>query len=400
MPQRDPPRADTQTRQVEISFIFSLVPTKLPVDRIHGSRVIATWPAMLSHPRKTKTGQLLVGVRGADLGDTVYHHLTFTWPTRPVGGDVDGLEEKGSLWSGEMRVPFQTACRSTSSRTSVLNMSSSTMTLFPMPPPTTSGSVCTRTCSTAACTGAYLVGLWRVTAPTSDVAAPVRVRARLHLRTLFCASSDLRPARPAPAPLHMLLATRAPSPRAQCISAQTKGHAHGAGEWATSEERVLAECSGEGVCTCGRGRGMRGEERVTRTPTEREKPWRAYIFATQALRQGEEIIVGRQWDDANTMHQGCEVAGLTPTTHVNTTCRKNPIYLGSGSNMFQAVPRSYATTSVAAYDLGYGKHSQGSRTPGNLGTPRKPLQAMYVRQAGHCTSYTTSPAEHHPDVYN
>jgi hypothetical protein len=36
-----------------------------------------------------------------------------------------------------------------------------------------------------------------VTAPTSDVAAPVRVRvcACLHLRTLFRASPDLRPAR-------------------------------------------------------------------------------------------------------------------------------------------------------------------------------------------------------------
>jgi hypothetical protein len=36
---------------------------------------------------------------------------------------------------------------------------------------------------------------WRITAPTSDVAAPVRVRARLHLRTLFRASPDLHPAR-------------------------------------------------------------------------------------------------------------------------------------------------------------------------------------------------------------
>jgi hypothetical protein len=43
---------------------------------------------------------------------------------------------------------------------------------------------------------------------------------------------------------------------------------------------------------------MRGEERVmpvvTRTPTEREKSWHARIFATQALRQGEQIVVGWQ----------------------------------------------------------------------------------------------------------
>jgi hypothetical protein len=41
---------------------------------------------------------------------------------------------------------------------------------------------------------------------------------------------------------------------------------------------------------------MRGEERVmpvvTRTPMEWEKSWHARIFATQALRQGEEIVVG------------------------------------------------------------------------------------------------------------
>ncbi|KAJ7343987.1 hypothetical protein DFH08DRAFT_1081304 [Mycena albidolilacea] len=124
--------------------------------RMRSSCAIAAWPAKLSHLRKTKTGQLLVGVRGADPGDPVYHHLT---STRPVGGDVDGLEEKGSRWSGEMRVPSQTARRSTSSRTSVLNMSSSTTTSFPMSPPTTPDSVCARTYSTAACTGAYLVGL-------------------------------------------------------------------------------------------------------------------------------------------------------------------------------------------------------------------------------------------------
>ncbi|KAJ7358471.1 hypothetical protein DFH08DRAFT_802291 [Mycena albidolilacea] len=41
-------------------------------------------------------------------------------------------------------------------------------------------------------------------------------------------------------------------------------------------------------------------------------------------------------------------------------CRKNPICLASGSNEFQAVSRSYATTSLAAHDLGYGKQFQGT----------------------------------------
>jgi hypothetical protein len=48
---------------------------------------------------------------------------------------------------------------------------------------------------------------------------------------------------------------------------------------------------------------------VRRTSTEWEKPWRTRIFATRALPQGQKIIVGWEWDDANAMHRGIEVAG-------------------------------------------------------------------------------------------
>jgi hypothetical protein len=57
-------------------------------------------------------------------------------------------------------------------------------------------------------------------------------------------------------------------------------------------------------------------------------------------------------------------------------CWKNPICLASGCNEFQAVSRSYATMSLAAHDLGYGKQFQGSRMSENLGTPLKLLQAV------------------------
>ncbi|KAJ7730278.1 hypothetical protein B0H14DRAFT_2640274 [Mycena olivaceomarginata] len=70
----------------------------------------------------------------------------------------------------------------------------------------------------------------------------------------------------------------------------------------------------------------------------------------------------------------------TPQTlPAENMCRKNPIRLASCSNASQAVSRSYATTSLAAHDLGYGKQFQGSRMSENLGTPRNPLQAICVR---------------------
>ncbi|KAJ7711023.1 hypothetical protein B0H14DRAFT_3172270, partial [Mycena olivaceomarginata] len=69
---------------------------------------------------------------------------------------------------------------------------------------------------------------------------------------------------------------------------------------------------------------------------------------------------------------------LLVPVHLNI-CRKNPIRLASGSDVFQAVSRSYATTSLAAHDLGYGKQFQGSRMPDNLDASRNPLQAICVR---------------------
>ncbi|KAJ7343926.1 hypothetical protein DFH08DRAFT_1081291 [Mycena albidolilacea] len=191
--------------------------------------------------------------RCADPGDAVDHHLTFTRP-------VDELEDERAQYVliDDELVPYVATHHA--------------------------GSVCARTYSTAACTGAYLVGLWRVTASTSDVAAPVRVCARLHLRTSFRAFSDLRPARrPASPAAH---APRYPStitpstvylgaderaracgtperfaslvgPLTVALNARGAGRGGGGGgggggERATGEERVLVECSGESVCMCGR----------------------------------------------------------------------------------------------------------------------------------------------------
>ncbi|KAJ7681707.1 hypothetical protein B0H14DRAFT_3908055 [Mycena olivaceomarginata] len=113
------------------------------------------------------------------------------------------------------------------------------------------------------------------------------------------------------APLRMLLTKYLStiSPKAVYLGAPTNGHAHGA----IGEDLVLAECSGVGRIGTDLETDSEGESRampvVRRTSTEWEKPWRTRIFATRALPQGEKIIVGWEWDDANTMHRGSEVAG-------------------------------------------------------------------------------------------
>jgi hypothetical protein len=36
------------------------------------------------------------------------------------------------------------------------------------------------------------------------------------------------------------------------------------------------------------------------------------IFATQALKKGEDIVVGWEWDDANTVHRVADWMGAFP----------------------------------------------------------------------------------------
>ncbi|KAJ7302756.1 hypothetical protein DFH08DRAFT_826352 [Mycena albidolilacea] len=93
------------------------------------------------------------------------------------------------------------------------------------------------------------------------------------------------------------------------------------GKGKVGAERVLAECGGAGVRVSGyRGgcewewEGNEGEVKDKRREGHREEEEEVRIhfgiFATRALKQGEEIVVGWEWDDANAVHRVREVAGL------------------------------------------------------------------------------------------
>jgi hypothetical protein len=57
------------------------------------------------------------------------------------------------------------------------------------------------------------------------------------------------------------------------------------------------------------GQGGNGDAKGKRR--EEEEPQTHFgIFATRALKQGEEIVVGWEWDDGNAVHRVGEVAGL------------------------------------------------------------------------------------------
>ncbi|KAF8146117.1 hypothetical protein K438DRAFT_1870402 [Mycena galopus ATCC 62051] len=112
------------------------------------------------------------------------------------------------------------------------------------------------------------------------------------------------------------------------------GCARGGRKGEMGAERVLAECGGARLCMWGAGAGagegegerrrraredgVRGREREMHEEGEPRPHFG--IFATRALRQGEEIVVGWEWYDANAVHRVGEVAGnggspilLTPT---------------------------------------------------------------------------------------
>ncbi|KAJ7789344.1 hypothetical protein B0H14DRAFT_2397581 [Mycena olivaceomarginata] len=78
------------------------------------------------------------------------------------------------------------------------------------------------------------------------------------------------------------------------------------GCWPNAEVRAYV-CAGEA-----RGRPGKRTARDDRGEGEAEAEPRTHfgIFATRALKQGEEIVVGWEWDDGNAVHRVGEVAGL------------------------------------------------------------------------------------------
>ncbi|KAJ7745529.1 hypothetical protein DFH07DRAFT_748821 [Mycena maculata] len=75
------------------------------------------------------------------------------------------------------------------------------------------------------------------------------------------------------------------------------------GCWPNAEVRAYV-CPGAGERDArGRGSGRQARER------EDEARTHFGIFATRALREGEEIVVGWEWDDGNAVHRVGEVAG-------------------------------------------------------------------------------------------
>jgi hypothetical protein len=96
----------------------------------------------------------------------------------------------------------------------------------------------------------------------------------------------------------MLLAKYMSTITPTAVYLATNGYAHWGAKTLRHSRGAAVECR-VGCAGCGvRGRRVTNAEVrayvVRRTPTEREKPRRARIFAMRALRQAEEIIVG--WD--------------------------------------------------------------------------------------------------------
>lgn len=88
------------------------------------------------------------------------------------------------------------------------------------------------------------------------------------------------------------------------------------GCWPNAEVRAFV-CPGEGGRGArrtrdGEGSGGDGRDGGVGEGGEGEDDCRTHfgIFATRALREGEEIVVGWEWDDANAVHRVGEVAGV------------------------------------------------------------------------------------------
>jgi hypothetical protein len=139
----------------------------------------------------------------------------------------------------------------------------------------------------------------------------------------------------APAPPRTLLA-RYPStitPTSEYLRAPTNGYAHagapkrfvhlvgppldlaldargvgGRGRWVRSGCWPNAEVRAY-VCGGGDGQRRAREDEQRRRREEDEAKTHFGIFATRALKQGEEIVVGWEWDDANAVHRVGEVSG-------------------------------------------------------------------------------------------
>ncbi|KAJ7449323.1 hypothetical protein B0H11DRAFT_1743704 [Mycena galericulata] len=138
-----------------------------------------------------------------------------------------------------------------------------------------------------------------------------------------------------PAPPHTLL-VRYPSvimPTSAYLRAPTNGYAHagapkrfvhlvgppldvaldargcgGKGRWVRSGCWPNAEVR---AYVKGKARDNRGQgEAEAEAEAEAEPRTHFGIFATRALKQGEEIVVGWEWDDGNAVHRVGEVAGL------------------------------------------------------------------------------------------
>ncbi|KAJ7862652.1 hypothetical protein B0H14DRAFT_3611647 [Mycena olivaceomarginata] len=259
---------------------------------------------------KDENGAAAGGSARSDPGDAVYHHLTFT---RPVGGDVEGLEV-----AGEDARPLPNGAQVNELEDERAQYVLIDDDLVPY----------AATHRTGRCLRSNLLhrGIYRGIPRWSLEGHGFHIR---HC----CTRARLRP----PAPPHLIpcflqSTLSAPPRQPRCARSSLPGPHH--------PERSVPRC-GERARACGtpkcfvnlvgpsltvvlnaRGAGGKGQP-VRRgcwpnaqvrayacAGGEREKPWRARIFATQALRQGEEIVDGWQWDDANAMHRGCEVAGL------------------------------------------------------------------------------------------
>jgi hypothetical protein len=97
-------------------------------------------------------------------------------------------------------------------------------------------------------------------------------------------------------------------PNAEVRAYVCAGEARGRPVFGKSDGR---DANGRDPSGNGKGKGKR-TARDDRGEGEAEAEPRTHfgIFATRALKQGEEIVVGWEWDDGNAVHRVGEVAGL------------------------------------------------------------------------------------------
>ncbi|KAJ7633760.1 hypothetical protein B0H17DRAFT_511418 [Mycena rosella] len=215
-------------------------------------------------------------------------------------------------------------------------------------------SLCTRANSPSTRAGPYALRLRRAAASASDPTAPLRLVFILFIRARRPPAHLRPPHRPPRAPAHAPCALPLPHhPSSAYLRAPTNGYAHsgapkrfvylvgpsldvaldarGAGGkerwvrsgcWPNAEVRAYVckgASAGAGNASAasgsanghaignGKGRGkMRDDDRAD----DAEARTHLGIFATRALKQAEEIVVGWEWDDANAVHRVDEVAGL------------------------------------------------------------------------------------------